>query len=83
MLTRHRRGRQPHIVAVTSEPLPTRLAGIARGTGEIDAVYHVDLPGLLRATDIAGGPEQQSALEELVVQNRLLNLADLPRDLCD
>jgi hypothetical protein len=41
ILTRHRRGRQPHIVTVTAEPLPTRIAAIARGTGEVDAVYHI------------------------------------------
>lgn len=81
ILTRHRRGRQPHVVAVTSEPLPTRLASIARGTGEIDAVYHVALPELIAASDRVGGPEQQHVLEELVGQRRLLDLNDLPRNL--
>jgi NgoMIV restriction enzyme len=37
-MIRHRRGRQPHLVTVTAEPLPSRLASIARGTGEVDAV---------------------------------------------
>ena len=32
-MIRHRRGRQPHLVTVTAEPLPSRLASIARGTG--------------------------------------------------
>ena len=36
-LIRNRRGRLPHIVAVTAEPMPTRLASLARGTGEVDA----------------------------------------------
>ena len=40
-MIRHRRGRQPHLVTVTAEPLPSRIASIARGTGEVDAVYHV------------------------------------------
>jgi hypothetical protein len=40
-MIRHRRGRQPHLVTVTAEPLPSRLASIARGTGEVDAVYHI------------------------------------------
>ena len=43
---RHRRGRQPHLVTVTAEPLPTRLASIARGTGEVDAVYHIAFDAL-------------------------------------
>ena len=30
VMTKHRRGRQPHIVAVTAEPMPSRLAAIAR-----------------------------------------------------
>ena len=33
-LVRNRRGRSPHLVLVTAEPLPTRLLSIARGTGE-------------------------------------------------
>jgi hypothetical protein len=71
ILTRSRRGRQPHIVTVTAEPLPSRLAAIARGTGEVDAVYHVALDELVQATETAGNAEQQSALEELITQNRL------------
>jgi hypothetical protein len=38
-MIRHRRGRQPHPVTVTAEPLPSRLASIARGTGEVDDSY--------------------------------------------
>jgi NgoMIV restriction enzyme len=78
MLIRHRRGRQPHIVGVTAEPLPTRLASIARGTGEVDAVYHVALDELVEATEQVGTPAQRQALTELVAQNRLLNLTALP-----
>lgn len=40
-LVRTRKGRLPHLVVVTAEPLPSRLVSIARGTGEIDAVYHL------------------------------------------
>lgn len=78
IMSRHRRGRQPHIVAVTAEPLPSRIASIARGTGEIDAVYHVALDHLIRATHQAGTTEQKDVLEELVEQDRLLELTDLP-----
>jgi hypothetical protein len=38
-LQRHRRGRTPHLVAVTADPLPTRLASVALGKGEIACVY--------------------------------------------
>jgi hypothetical protein len=81
ILTRHRRGRQPHIVAVTCEPQPTRLAAIARGTGEIDALYHVALDELVTATTEAGNDEQRSVLDEIVGQGRLYDLADLPATL--
>jgi hypothetical protein len=78
ILTRHRRGRQPHIVTVTAEPLPSRIAAIARGTGEVDAVYHVVFEELRRATDAAGTDEQRRVLKELVNQNRLKDFLDLP-----
>ncbi len=77
-LTRHRRGRQPHIVGVTAEPLPTRIAAIARGTGEVDAVYHVALPELTDAVESHGTSEQRDVLNELVGQNRLYDLTMLP-----
>ena len=79
ILTRHRRGRQPHIVAVTAEPLPGRIASIARGTGEIDAVYHVAFDELLLAVEERGTPAEQEVLIELVEQNRLLDFSELPR----
>ena len=53
-MTRSRRGRLPHIVAVTAEPLPTRLASIAMGTGDVDAVYHVALEELVQAVGSTG-----------------------------
>lgn len=71
ILTRSRRGRQPHVVTVTAEPLPTRLAAIARGTGEVDTVYHVALGELVQATNRAGTEEQKNVLDELIQQKRL------------
>jgi hypothetical protein len=79
MLVRHRRGRLPHIVTVTSEPLASRIAALARGTGDVDAVYHVALDALQVATDACGTPEQSAILTELVTQRRLFDLAELPR----
>jgi hypothetical protein len=78
ILTRHRRGRQPHIVAVTAEPLPTRLASIARGTGEIDAVYHVAFEELNEAVRTVGTVEQKATLSELSGQGRLYDFNVLP-----
>jgi len=72
-MVRHRRGRQPHLVAVTVEPLPSRLAAIARGTGEVDAVYHVAHDELDAAVQASNNTRQQSAWEEITGQGRLLN----------
>lgn len=85
VLTRHRRGRQPHFVAVTAEPLPSRLAAIARGTGELDCVYHVALQQLRTASRavptrmVRRSHEHPSdTLEELIEQDRLRPFNDLP-----
>lgn len=77
ILTRHRRGRQPHIVAVTLEPLPSRLAAIARGTGEIDAVYHVAFDELRSSVADATPGSQFETLEELIGQRRLFDFSNL------
>ena len=45
-LIRNRKGRLPHIVAVTAEPLPMRIASLALGTGDLDCVYHFALDEL-------------------------------------
>jgi hypothetical protein len=37
-LIRNRKGHTPHIAAMTAEPLPTRLASLALGTGDLDCV---------------------------------------------
>jgi hypothetical protein len=79
ILIRHRRGRLPHIVAVTLEPLPSRLASIARGTGDVDAVYHPALDELAAA--VAPFPAQREIMDELVGQKRLLSYAGLARTL--
>lgn len=72
-MVRHRRGRQPHLVGVTAEPLPSRLAAIARGTGEVDAVYHVAYDELHAAVQASSNVEQQNAWAEITGQNRLLD----------
>jgi hypothetical protein len=80
-MIRHRRGRQPHLVTVTAEPLPTRLASIARGTGEVDAVYHVAFDALAESVAAEANDEQTEAWREVVGQRRLLSYEVLPRTL--
>lgn len=77
ILVRHRRGRLPHVVSVTLEPMPTRLAAIARGTGEVDCVYHLAFDELVEAVDEVGNDEQSAVLDELVDQDRLASWDDL------
>lgn len=72
-MVRHRRGRQPHLVSVTAEPLPSRLASIARGTGEVDAVYHIAYEELANAVAASSNRGQQSAWAEVVGQQRVLD----------
>jgi hypothetical protein len=78
VLTRHRRGRQPHVVTVTAEPSPKRLAAIARGTGEVDCVYHIALTQLQDAVSAVGSDSASDTLDELVLQDRLRPLEVLP-----
>jgi hypothetical protein len=72
-MIRHRRGRQPHLVTVTAEPLPSRLASIARGTGEVDAVYHVAYDAMEVSVARNANADQQDAWREVVGQRRLLS----------
>ena len=53
-LIRNRKGHLPHIVVVTAEPMPGRLASLALGTGDIDCVYHFALYELIRAVKEVG-----------------------------
>lgn len=46
-----RRGRMPHFAAVTMEPRPSMLALLGRGSGDLDCVYHLNLPALALAID--------------------------------
>jgi hypothetical protein len=80
-MIRHRRGRQPHLVTVTAEPLPSRLASIARGTGEVDATYHIAFQELHTAVLNSEGDAQQAAWSEVVGQGRLKDFNDLASDL--
>lgn len=83
-LIRNRKGRVPHIVAITPEPLPSRIASLALGTSDLDCVYHVALPELMAAVDdlaAHGRGDQKKDLATLVNGKRLRDISDLPLDL--
>lgn len=80
-LIRNRKGHTPHIVAVTAEPLPTRIASLALGTGDLDCVYHFALPELERAIVEIQNEDQLDMLMTLVHGRRLRDISDLPFDL--
>jgi hypothetical protein len=84
-LVRNRRGRLPHLVVVTAEPLPSRLISIARGTGEIDAVYHLlfeEMEVVAKRDSLPGMADshwhkQRDDWRELVDQGRIRDYATL------
>lgn len=81
-LIRNRKGRLPHIVAVTAEPLPMRVASLALGTGDLDCVYHFALDELREAC--ASNPQladQAEILETMIHGQRLRDIRDLAFDL--
>lgn len=80
-LIRNRKGRVPHIVVVTGEPLPSRIASIALGTGDIDCVYHFALPELLATVDALDNEEAQNLVHVMIDGKRLKDISDLPLDL--
>lgn len=80
-LIRNRKGHLPHIVVVTAEPLPSRLASLALGTGDIDCMYHFALYELVRAVKEVGSEDANDLLDTLVKGKRLKDISDLPLDL--
>lgn len=80
-LMRNRKGHLPHIVVVTAEPTPSRLASIALGTGDIDCVYHFALHELQDTLLELEMDDAQSLLAVMVDGKRLKDISDLPLDL--
>jgi hypothetical protein len=80
-LIRNRKGRTPHLVIVTAECLPSRLASVALGTGDIDCLYHIALPELIESTDKDEFPDAYEMLQTMVAGRRIRDLTDLPLDL--
>jgi len=80
-LIRNRKGKVPIVVAVVFEPLPTRIASIALGKGDLDCVYHGGLHELQEAIEEIGNEDQKEMLDTLVQGRRLRDISDLPFDL--
>ncbi len=80
-LIRNRKGRVPHIVVVTGEPLPSRLASLALGTGDIDCVYHFALPELIASVNDLGAEDSTNMVKIMTDGKRLKDISDLPLDL--
>lgn len=80
-LIRNRKGRLPHVMVVTAEPTPGRLASIALGTGDIDCVYHFALYELQEALKHLNMQDSYDMLMIMVEGNRLKDISDLPLDL--
>ena len=80
-LIRNRKGHLPHIVVVTGEPMPARIASLALGTGDIDCVYHFALNELVEAVNEVGAEDSIEMLKILITGKRLKDISDLPLDL--
>ena len=80
-LIRNRKGHLPHIVSVTAEPLPGRIALLALGAGDMNCVYHFALDELVRAVQDAGSEESAEMLDMLMRGKCLKDISDLPLDL--
>jgi hypothetical protein len=91
-LVRNRKGRLPHIAAVTMECDPEILASLSLGTGDVDCVYHAALHELDDAVEQQAQkwpkaryglswPEKRDRLHRMVNASRLRDISDLPLDL--
>lgn len=84
-LIRNRKGHLPHIVCVTAEPQPSRLASLALGTGDIDCVYHAFLYELKTALErsVRSGHDEDALelLNMMIEGKRIKDISDLPLDL--
>ncbi len=61
--------------------MPTRLASLAMGTGDVDCVYHFALPELMDSLQALEMEENAELLETMVAGKRLKDISDLPLDL--
>jgi hypothetical protein len=61
--------------------MPSRLASIALGTGDIDCVYHFALYELQATVQALGLDDAAEMLDVMVKGKRLKDISDLPLDL--
>lgn len=80
-LVKNRKGRLPHIVVITAEPTPARIASIALGTGEVDCVYHFALRELEAALVELNYSDASDLLSNMIHGKRVRDISDLPLDL--
>ncbi len=80
-LLRNRKGPLPHIVVVTAEPMPSRIATLALGTGDVDCVYHFALPELVATVKGMANDVAIDLVKVMVEGRRLRDISDLPFDL--
>ncbi|WP_188151238.1 NgoMIV family type II restriction endonuclease [Teredinibacter waterburyi] len=80
-LIRSRKGRSPHIVSLTAEPTPSRIASLALGTGDMDCVYHFALYELVEALRELDYEDALDTLEMMIEGKRVKDISDLPLDL--
>jgi hypothetical protein len=80
-LIRNRKGNLPHVAVVTCEPMPSRLASLCYGTGDLDCVYHAALPELAESIKACGYADSEAMLRDIVDGKRLRDISDLPLDL--
>ncbi|MDF2179097.1 NgoMIV family type II restriction endonuclease [Aliiglaciecola sp. CAU 1673] len=80
-LLRSRKGRAPHIVSITAEPTPSRIASLAMGTGDLDCVYHFALYELMKSVEMLDKSDSYDLLKNMVDGKRLKDISDLPLDL--
>ena len=74
-LLSNRKGRAPHIAAVTGEPLPSRLASLCLGTGDIDCVYHFALPEPIAGVEKTGSDDSVNMVKIMVEGKRLKDIS--------
>ncbi|MDD2229520.1 MAG: NgoMIV family type II restriction endonuclease [Candidatus Cloacimonetes bacterium] len=82
-LIRNRKGHTPHIMLVTAEPYPNRIASVALGTGDIDCVYHFALYEMMDVVKELDDEGSLDMLNLLIKGKRLRDISDLPLDLLD
>ena len=80
-LIRNRKGPLPHVVAVTAEPTPHRLASLALGTGDLDCVYHFALHELIASIEKLKLEDALAEIQMMIEGKRLRDISDLPFDL--